>query len=141
MAKGKEASVKDFLELMRKYEAVEATMKKFEESSDTHVDVSYAQDPTKKSQRNGSKKMSYRPKSKLDGKKSGGKKSCIWCNRDAHPRDKCPAKDATCTFCGKQGHFERACMPLKERDRQAQLASKAQAQAQAQAPTCCRHRP
>ena len=50
-------------------------MKKFEESSDTHVDASYAQDPTKKSQRNGSKKMSYRLKSKLDVKKSGGKKS------------------------------------------------------------------
>ena len=28
MAKGKEVSVKDCLELMRKYEAVEATMKK-----------------------------------------------------------------------------------------------------------------
>ena len=106
MAKGKEVSVKDCLELMRKYEAVEATMKKFEESSDTHVDASYAQDPTKKSQRNGSRKMSYRPKSKPDGKKSGGKTSCIWCNRDAHPHDKCPAKDATGTFCGKQGHFE-----------------------------------
>ena len=32
---------------MRKYEAVEATMKTFEESSDTHVNTSYAQDPTK----------------------------------------------------------------------------------------------
>ena len=83
MAKGKEVSVKDCLELMRKYEAVEATMKKFEESNDTHVDASYAQDPTKKSQRNGSRKTG--PKSKLGGKKSGGKKSCVWCNRDAHP--------------------------------------------------------
>ena len=98
MAKGKEVSVKDCLELMRKYEAVEATMKKFEESSDTHVDASYAQDPTRKSQRNGLRKMSYRSKSKPDGKKSKGKKSWIWCNRDAHPRDKCPAKDATCMF-------------------------------------------
>ena len=58
MAKGKEVSVKDCLELMRKYEAVEATMKTFEESSDTQVDASYAQDPTKKSQRNGAKKLS-----------------------------------------------------------------------------------
>ena len=54
-------SIKDCLELMRKYEAVEATMKKFEEFSDTHVDVSHAQNPTKKSQRNGSRKMPYRP--------------------------------------------------------------------------------
>ena len=106
MAKGKEVSVKDCLELMQKYKAGEATMKKFEESSDTYVDASYAQDNTKKSQTNGSRKMSYmyRPKSKPDGKKSGGKKSCIWCNRDAHPRDKCPVKNATCSFCGEQGH-------------------------------------
>ena len=117
MARGKEVSVKDCLELIRKYEAVEATMKKFEESGDTHVDASYAQDPTKKSQRNGSRRISYRPKSKPYGKKSGGKKSCIWCNGDAHPRDKCPAKDATCTFCGKQGHFERACLQKKGIDK------------------------
>ena len=77
----------DCLELTRKYKAVEATMKKVEESSDTYVDASYAQDNTKKPQRNGSRKMSYmyRPKSKPDGKKSEEKKSCIWYNRDAHP--------------------------------------------------------
>ena len=59
----------DCLELTRKYKAVEATMKKVEESSDTYVDASYAQDNTKKPQRNGSRKMSYmyRPKSKPDG--------------------------------------------------------------------------
>ena len=51
---------------MRKYEAVEATMRKSEESSDTQVDGSYAQDLTKKSQGNGSKKLPYRPKSKSD---------------------------------------------------------------------------
>ena len=117
MTKGKKVSVKDCLELMRKYEATEATMKKFEESSDTQVDASYAQDPTKKSQRNRSKKFPYRPKSKSECKRSGGKKSCIWCNGDAHSRDKCPAKDATCTFCGKQGHFERACLQKKGIDK------------------------
>ena len=126
MAKGKEVSVKDCLELMRKYEAVEATMKKFEESNDTHVDASYTQDPTKKSQRNGSRKIG--PKSKLDGKKSGGKKSCVWCNRDAHPRDKCPAKDATCTFCCKQGHFERACLQKKGIDKSTNLQAKSKHQ-------------
>ena len=77
----------DCLELTRKYKAVEATMKKVEESSDTYVDASYAQDNTKKPKRNGSRKMScmYRPKTKPDGKKSEEKKSCILCNRDAHP--------------------------------------------------------
>ena len=117
MAKGKEVSVKDCLELMRKYEAIEATMKTFEESSDTQVDASYAQDPTKKSQRNGSKKFPYRPKSKSECKRSGGKKSCIWCTGYAHSRDKCPAKDATCTFCGKQGHVQRACLQKKGMDK------------------------
>ena len=117
MAKGKQVSVKYCLELMRKYEAVEATMKKFEESSDTQVDASFALDPTKKSQKNGSRKLPYKPKFNPDGKRSGGKKPCIWCNRDAHSRDECPAKDATCTFCGKQGHFERACLQKKGIDK------------------------
>ena len=72
--------------------------------------------------------MSYRSKSKPDGKKSGGKKSCIWCNRDAHPRDKCPAKDATCTFCGKQGHFERACLQKKGIDKSTNLQAKSKHQ-------------
>ena len=82
----------------------------------------------KKSQRNGLRKMPYRPKSKPDGKKSGGKKSCIWCNRDAHPGDKCPAKDATCTFCGKQGHYERACLQMKEIDKSTNLQAKSKHQ-------------
>ena len=101
-------------------------MKKFEESNDTHVDASYTQDPTKKSQRNGSRKIG--PKSKLDGKGSGGKKSCVWCNRDADPRDKCPAKDATCTFCGKRGHFERACLQKKGIDKSTNLQAKSKYQ-------------
>ena len=92
-------------------------MKKFEESSDTQVDASYAQDPTLKSQRNGPKKLPYRPKSKSECKRSGGKTSSIWCNGDAHSRDKCPAKDATYTFCGKQGHFQRACLQKKGIDK------------------------
>ena len=46
-----------------------------------------------------------------------GKKSCVWCNGDAHSRNKSPAKDATCTFCGKQGHFERACLQNKGIDK------------------------
>ena len=60
-------SVKDCLELMRKYEAVEVTMKRFEESSNTQVDASYAQDPIKKSQRNGSKKLPYMPNESARG--------------------------------------------------------------------------
>ena len=77
MAKGKDVSAKDCLELMRRNEAVEATMRKLEEPSDTHVDASYVQDPTKKSQRNGFKNRQYKPKPKPGHKKSGVKKSCV----------------------------------------------------------------
>ncbi|KAL9983234.1 hypothetical protein ACROYT_G005375 [Oculina patagonica] len=67
--------------------------------------------------RNGFKNKQYKPKPKPGHKKSGGKKSCVWCKEDAHPRDKCPAKDATCNFCGKQGHFERARLKKKGLDK------------------------
>lgn len=102
---------------MRRNEAVEATIWKLEEPSDTHVDASSAQDPTKKSQRNGFKNRQYRPKPKPGHKKSGVKKASVWCKEDAHPRDKCPSKDATCNFCGNQGHFERACLKKKGLDK------------------------
>ena len=45
-----------------------------------------------------------------------------------HPRDKCPAKDATCTFCGKQGHFERACLQKKGIDKSTNLQAKSKHQ-------------
>lgn len=103
----KDVSVEDCLELMWRNEAVEATMRKLEELSDTDVDASHAQELTKKSQRNGFKNKRYKPKPKPGYKKTGGKKSYVWCKEDVDNRDKCPAKDATCNFCGKQGHFER----------------------------------
>ena len=114
MAKGKGVSVKDCLDVMRRYEAVEVTMKKLQESGDTYIDASYKRDPTQKSQRNRSKRNPSTPESKTGNKRSYRKKSCIWCNGDIHSRNKCPAKNATCKFCGKQGHFERACMKKKE---------------------------
>ena len=106
-------SVKDCLELMRRFEDVEVTMKKFEDSGDAQVNVSYTRDPTKKSQRNRFSRMQFKPKSQPNHKKSPTKESCIWCQRENHPHDKCPAKDAMCKFCGKQGHFERACLKKK----------------------------
>ena len=88
-------------------------MKKLENSGDTHIDASYTRDPTKQSQRKGFKKKQFKPKSQPDSKRPDGKKSCIWCKEDIHSRDKCPAKDATCRFCDKQGHFDRACLKKK----------------------------
>lgn len=114
MGKKKNVSVKDCLELMRRSEAVEVTMKKLQDSGDARVNASYTQDPTKKSQRNGSKKKQFKAKStQPESKRSDGTKSCVWCNEDIHSRDKCPAKDATCKFCGNRGHFERACIKKK----------------------------
>ena len=60
--------LKTVLELMRRFEAVEVTMKKFEDSGDAQVNVSYTRDPTKKSQRNGFSRMQFKPKSQPDHK-------------------------------------------------------------------------
>ena len=37
------------------------------------------------------------------------KGSCYNCG-DSHERDKCPAKDTLCYYCGIKGHFKRVCM-------------------------------
>lgn len=118
MAKGNDVPLKDCWELMKRFEAVEDTMKKLEDHSDAHVNASYTRDPTQKSQRNGSKKKQFKPKRPQDNKRPEDKKSCVWCKGDIHPRDKCPAKDATCTFYSKQGHFERACLEKKGQDKE-----------------------
>ena len=34
---------------------------------------------------------------------------CYFCGRIKHPRRACPAKDATCNNCGKQGHWSKVC--------------------------------
>jgi len=45
----KDVSVKDYLDVMRRYKAVEVTMKELQESGETHLDASYTRDPTQKS--------------------------------------------------------------------------------------------
>ena len=39
----------------------------------------------------------------------GPTRKCYFCGFSAHPRVKCPAKDATCRSCSKQGHFAKVC--------------------------------
>ena len=36
-------------------------------------------------------------------------KSCGWCGKSYHSRDKCPAKDVICHKCQKRGHFSSQC--------------------------------
>ncbi|ETW98423.1 MAG: hypothetical protein ETSY2_42830 [Candidatus Entotheonella gemina] len=38
---------------------------------------------------------------------------CTRCGKDAHPRDKCPAKDAECHKCKKKGHYGAVCRTKK----------------------------
>jgi len=37
------------------------------------------------------------------------KKLCYFCGQHNHPRKECPAKDATCNYCNKIGHFYKVC--------------------------------
>ena len=78
VAKGQDVTIKDCLEIMRKFEAVEVTIKKLEDVGNAHVDASYARDPTKKSQRNGFKKKQEKPKFHQNSQKPDEKKSCVW---------------------------------------------------------------
>ena len=34
---------------------------------------------------------------------------CTRCGKEAHPRDKCPARDSICHRCGNKGHFKYIC--------------------------------
>ena len=45
------------------------------------------------------------------------KGSCYNCG-DSHDRDKCPAKDTVCFYCGIKGHFKRACIKRQRSQRQ-----------------------
>lgn len=37
-------------------------------------------------------------------------RGCFFCGRSSHERADCPARQATCNFCSKKGHFETVCM-------------------------------
>ncbi|VDQ10656.1 unnamed protein product, partial [Trichobilharzia regenti] len=34
---------------------------------------------------------------------------CFFCGNRRHPRSRCPARDAICKACAKQGHFQKVC--------------------------------
>ena len=40
---------------------------------------------------------------------SKDEKECYFCGKEPHPREKCPARRATCSRCRKVGHWSKVC--------------------------------
>ena len=116
MTKGKDATAKTCLDLLRQHEAVDITMKHLGEAC--KVNATYTRDPTKQSQKNGSRtkqKPNPKPSTSSTGtitavkRPQAAAKRCQWCSSDQHSHEHCPVKEARCTFCQKKGHYEKAC--------------------------------
>ena len=106
MSKDKDITVKQCLDLLRKHEAVNATMKHIEgATSSQQINAAY-RDPTRKSQTKGAK---VKAKTFHNKKQDKGKK-CPWCGGVPHSWEECPANKSKCNFCHKDSHFERACL-------------------------------
>lgn len=115
MAEGRDVTVKQCLDILRQHEANDVTMRHLSEAC--QINASYSRDPTKQSQKNGSKISTKKRSTKLsvNGTPLGtAERRCQWCNREQHPRDCCPAKASVCNFCHKKGHFEKACRLKKK---------------------------
>ena len=113
MRKGKTVTVTQCLDILREEESVSMSMKRMDEAT-SKVEATYnSRDPTKQSQAKGTKsRYSYKPRHKTPQDKhvsNPNQQVCPWCSGSKHPRDKCPAKDSTCKYCGKAGHFSKVC--------------------------------
>ena len=53
-----------------------------------------------------------------DPVKTNSNNSCIRCGYNRHPLDKCPARDATCGYCKKVGHWTKNCLLAKKQAKQ-----------------------
>ena len=100
----KDVTITQCLEVLRQSEAVDVTMKHFGEEG--QINTSYrASDPTRRSQKNGTKNR------KPSQARSPGKfhqNLCVWCgNEGRHPREKCPAKNAQCSFCKRMATLKK----------------------------------
>ena len=110
----KEVTIKQCLDVLKKQEALEASLKRIEDAEDVRVEASFARlrdrDPTRQSQRNGARRQQPRPQPSRQRSAGMPDFPCSWCDAETqHPRHLCPARHAVCQFCGKDGHFERAC--------------------------------
>ena len=108
--KGKDIDVKTCLEILRQHEAVDVTIKRM--GDNCQVSTTYSRDPTKYSQKNAVKikhrQAPQKPRNQST-QRNAQQKLCRWCGGEPHSRDTCPAKHATCNFCKKKSHFEKAC--------------------------------
>ena len=50
------------------------------------------------------------PTNRRQGRGHRKESACTRYGRKAHPREQCPARDATCHRCNKRGHFEAQCL-------------------------------
>ena len=116
MSKDKDVTVPQCLEILRKYEAVQASMKRLELSTTRHVDSAY-QDPTRRSQAKGARQHSK--KGKVTQKPKN--KDCPWCGGSVHHRESCPASKSKCRFCQKEGHFEKKCFKKKHKEKTSKI--------------------
>lgn len=104
MIKDKDVTVKQCLEVMRQFEPVNATMQRFSESCQVNSAIK-SRNPTKGSQRNGSRIKQHVQKPYTYKHSTSDNSKCMWCDGYQHSREKCPAKDSKCNFCSKIGHF------------------------------------
>ncbi len=104
-AKGKEVKAKQCLEILREHESVKTTMRRIDDADHVNATYARARDPTKQSQRNGG----ARPR-QAQQKQPLKSTKCMWCgSTQLHKKNECPARDSTCNFCRKQGHYEKVC--------------------------------
>ena len=109
MIKDKTIKVSDCLALLRDYEAVDVTMKKFADIQ--VVQATYSHDPSKRSQQRGARQK-LRPTRSPATNSNRGKRQmiCKWCGENSHDRTNCPANSVKCNFCARKGHFEKVCI-------------------------------
>ena len=125
LLKNKNAKVKDVIDVVRQYESIDVSMKRFSHIQDATIQdatvkAAYSQDPTRRSQQRGSKQKTSKSRppvgkearSKPDKYNKSGK-SCKYCGGDSHNRDTCPARDQRCLFCNKRGHYSKVCRLMK----------------------------
>lgn len=112
MTKEKTVTVKTCLDVLRRYESVDATMQRFTE---TQVHATYSHDPSRRSQQRGGKPKTKQPTDpravhrEFKPATGDSNRECRWCGGQSHARDRCPAQDVRCNFCKKTGHFEKVC--------------------------------